>query len=364
MGHHLMGMSRWTPWKSCAHFDSVERSASANTGSEQHEKLCRLLNHDSELKLDETNMLDRAVAYAANEIDLTVKHHGNAALFTEEVVEITADASPALAGIYGTVDAFFVCYNEETRTDEIHVFDFKSLGKGGVDHTPQLMGYAVAIACTVSRYKAFPSPNTKCVLHVLNGGSFTHERYDTTLAECITVGEKIVNARKHCDAAPHNACEHCKYCKNVSSCPATNQVLATIASGTLASYSAPERLALIEQAEKMLKVVKEQARDEIALAPNKCMECNGIAYAIKTTNGASSVISDRVVEMWLKCQELGVNPEDFISIAKFSKNDVMKLLQSKAGLKLKSKDKSALTAEVVVTPYFETKQVEKLERVK
>ena len=46
-----------------------------------------------------------------------------------------------------------------------------------------------------------------------------------------------------------------------------------------------------------------------------------------------------------------------------SKTDVMKLLQAK-GMKLKSKDPAAITAESVVSPYFASKTVDKLARVK
>lgn len=357
MSHHLMGMSKWTPWSTCPHFDSVERSASATTGTAAHERLHRLMLHDPELVLDETNMLDRAVAWAANEIDMVSKQCGSHAVFTEETVEIDKEVGgEELAGIYGTVDAFFIDVTD--KGEVIHIFDFKSLGKSG-NHTPQLAGYALGVASVAG----IRNMNVKCYLHTLFGGSFLHNTIETTLGECKVLGEKIVHTRKHCDAAAKVPCDHCKYCQHASSCQASEDMFDLVKNGGLMKFSAPKRLALIEQIESMIKPIKQKARDEIALTEGKYLEDDGVAYAIRTSNGASSVIAGKVIDLWSAVQLHGVTTEEFINIAKFSKPEMMKLLQSK-GIKLKSKDDTLLTAEKIVEPFFECKQVEKLERVK
>lgn len=352
--HHKMGMSKWTPWNTCSHFDSIDDSRDAKIGSDKHDKLCRLLNGDDTVDIDESDILDRAVRWAAGEIKLTC---GDEVLYTEETVEIKPEISNSLAGIYGTVDAFFVQHVGDEMV--VHVFDFKSMSHGSKDVWPQLKGYALGVVSMLGCFDVM----TKCVLHVLHGGVFKHDIIETDVGECIAEGERIVNLRKFNDAAPHCPSSWCKYCKHSSSCEATQKQVDIVKSGALMQFSAPKRLVIIEELESILKKAKEEAKAEIALAPNRTIEDDGVAYAIVSKNGPSSLADGQVIPLYNACTSYGVTAEDFLGVCKMSKTDVMKLLQAK-GMKLKSKDPAAITAESVVSPYFASKTVDKLERVK
>ena len=352
--HHKMGMSKWTPWNTCSHFDSVEDSAEARIGSDKHDKLCRLLNGDDTVAIDESDMADRAVRWAHDEIKSVC---GDETLYTEETVAIKPEVSEALAEIYGTVDAFFIQHDGDEKV--IHVFDFKSMSRGGKDMWPQLKGYALGVASMLCCFDVM----TKCVLHILHGGVFKHDIIETDLGECVAEGERIVNQRKFNEAAPHCPSSWCKYCKHSSSCEATQKQVDIVKSGALMQFSAPKRLVIIEELESILKKAKEEAKAEVALAPNRTLEDDGVAYAIVSKNGPSSLADGKVIQLYNACTSYGVMAEDFLGVCRMSKTDVMKLLQAK-GMKLRSKDPAAITAESVVSPYFVSKTVDKLERVK
>ena len=355
--HHKMGMSRWTPWAVCPHFDGIEHSTAAARGSALHDKLARLLNKDAEVakELDETQMADRAVKWAANVIEAEADGE---VIYSEEMVEIRDAISENLSGIYGTVDAFFIKHNWDD--EEIHVFDFKSLSQGnGGDLWPQLMGYALGVASMLN----VKTMNTRCVLHILHGGCFEHDVKETTLFDCLTVGETVVNARKHCEAAKHTPSEWCKYCKHSTYCEATDEQIDLVRQGTLNSLTVPTRLILIEQLEGILKKAKEEAKAEVALADGKRIADENGEYAITQANGPSSLVKGAMLSLHSMMSERGVDAEAFFDVCKIGKSDAMKLLQ-KTGLKLRSKNPDEVTAESLVSQYFKSGTVEKLERVR
>lgn len=353
--HHKMGMSRWTPWSVCPRFDSVEHSTSASIGTAQHDKLARLLNGDDTLVLDDTDMADRAVKWAADAITSAAVDE---TLYTEEIVEIGHDLSESLAGIYGTVDAFFIQHLKDGGK-VIHVYDFKSMGRGmGCDLFPQLKGYALGVASLLG----VKETSTEVVLHVLLGGAFRHEVLSTDLFDCLTTGETVVNARKHAEAAKPCPSEWCKYCRHSTSCEATDEQVELVRKGVLNSMSVPKRLLFIEQIEGILKKAKEEAKAEVALADGKTVTDDGITFAIHSVNGPSKLGSGKMWELYSTLTARGVSLEDLFSKCSVKKTDAMKLLQS-TGMKLKSNDPGAETAETVVSPYYEATTVEKLERV-
>lgn len=353
--HHKMGMSKWTPWSVCPKYDSVPHSTSASIGSAQHDKLARLLNGDDTLELDETEMIDRAVKWAAAIIKSDA---GDEVLYTEEMVEIGDGISKDLAGIYGTVDAFFIQHTEDYGKI-IHIYDFKSMGRGmGCDLFPQLKGYALGVASLLG----VTEMNTKVVLHVLLGGAFKHDILTTDLFDCLTTGETVVNARKHAEGAKPCPSEWCKYCKHSTSCEATDEQVELVRQGVLNSMSVPKRLLFIEQIEAILKKAKEEAKAEIALAEGKTITDDGITFAIHSVNGPSKLGDGKMWELYSMLTSRGVSLEDLFSKCSVKKNDAMKLLQA-TGMKLKSKDPEVETAETVVAPYYEATTVEKMERI-
>ena len=353
--HHKLGMSKWTPWSVCPKYDSVPHSTSASIGSAQHDKLARLLNGDDTLELDETEMIDRAVKWAAAIIRGDA---GDETLYTEEMVEIGDRISESLAGIYGTVDAFFIQHTEDD-SKVIHIYDFKSMGRGmSCDLFPQLKGYALGVASLLG----VAEMNTKVVLHVLLGGAFKHDILTTDLFDCLTTGETVVNARKHAEAAKPCPSEWCKYCKHSTSCEATDEQVELVRQGVLNSMSVPKRLLFIEQIEGILKKAKEEAKAEIALAEGKTITDDGITFAIHSVNGPSKLGDGKMWELYSMLTSRGVSLEDLFSKCSVKKNDAMKLLQA-TGMKLKSKDHAVETAETVVAPYYEATTVEKMERI-
>ena len=353
--HHKIGMSKWTPWSVCPKYDSVPQSTSASIGTAQHDKLARLLNGDDTLELDETEMIDRAVKWAAAIIKSDA---GDETLYTEEMVEIGDRISESLAGIYGTVDAFFIQHTEDD-SKVIHIYDFKSMGRGmGCDLFPQLKGYALGVASLLG----VAEMNTKVVLHVLLGGAFKHDILTTDLFDCLTTGETVVNARKHAEGAKPCPSEWCKYCKHSTSCEATDEQVELVRQGVLNSMSVPKRLLFIEQIEGILKKAKEEAKAEIALAEGKTITDDGITFAIHSVNGPSKLGEGKMWELYSMLTSRGVSLEDLFSKCSVKKNDAMKLLQG-TGMKLKSKDPAVETAETVVAPYYEATTVEKMERI-
>lgn len=355
--HHKMGMSRWTPWAICPHYDSVEHSGSAAKGSAQHDKLCRKLNGDDTLVLDDTDMLDRAVNWAANIIKTEASDE---VIYAEEMVEISEELSKPLAGIYGTVDAFYLQEDKETGGKIIHIYDFKAMGRGmGCDLFPQLKGYALGVASLLH----IQDTKTKVVLHLLLGGSFKHEILTTDVFDCITTGETIVNNRKHAETAAYCPSEWCKYCRHSSNCPATDEQIEIVESGKLGSLDVCHRLVFIEQLSEILSKAKEECKSEIARAQGKCIDCGDVAYAIREQNGRATVGEGKMWGLYETLMTLGVSLEDLFDKCTIKKSDAMKLLQ-KTGMKLKSKDPDAVTAETTVSPFYEISTVEKLERVK
>ena len=352
--HHKMGMSKWTPWSVCPKFDSVQHSTSASIGTAQHDKLARLLNGDDTLELDETEMIDRAVKWAAAIIQSDANDE---TLYTEEMVEIGNAISENLAGIYGTVDAFFIQHTGDEKV--IHIYDFKSMGRGmGCDLFPQLKGYALGVASLLG----VAEMNTKVVLHVLLGGVFKHDILNTDLFDCLTTGETVVNARKHAEGAKSCPSEWCRYCKHSTSCDATDEQVELVRQGVLNSMSVPKRLMFIEQVEAILKKAKDEAKAEIAKAEGKSITDDGITYAIHTVNGPSKLGDGKMWELYAMLTSRGVSLEDLFSKCSVKKGDAMKLLQS-TGMKLKSKDPAAETAETCVAQYYEATTVEKMERI-
>lgn len=354
--HHRMGMSKWTPWSVCPHFDSIEDSAAARQGTEAHDRLRRYLTNDKTLELDETKQVDRAVKWAG---DYIRQNANGRSVAVEERVEIVGDFSDTLAGIYGTVDAFDIDSDTDERYDTINVYDFKSMSS---DHTtdlfPQLMGYALGVASLVGIRNVY----TKVRLHVLHGGDFSVEVKDTTLDECIDLGEKVVNERKHSDGMPHVTNRWCRYCKHCDNCPGVDTLTETVKSGGLASLSIPKRLAVIDELEAILKRAKEVAKAELALQPGKTLEDEGIRYAIREVNGPSSVTEGRMVELFNACEVFGVGADAVMSVCKVGKSDICRVIKEKTGRKLRSKDPGEVTAESIVAPFFTCRKVEKLVR--
>lgn len=360
MEHHSLGMSRWTPWSVCPRFDSVDDAPSAKVGIEAHTKLNRILSGDTDVSLDETRQVDRAVAWAADSIQFIARESAcHSHVHTEEKVTIGDDFPASLAGIYGTVDAFYHSIDENDK-DVIHIFDFKSLSTGGKDMWAQLKGYALGVA---SKF-GIKDWSTRVDLHLLLGGVFRHEFMSTTLAECITTGVTILDQRKHKLGIEPCPSSWCKYCKHASSCSATTGQVELVKSGGLMAYSAPKRLVIIDELEGILKKAKEEAKAEIALAPNRTIEDDGVAYAILTRNGPSKLAENKAIELFNACSQFGVSASDFLRACQLSKTDVIKLLANKGGLKQKSKNKDDVTAETVVAPFFVCKPVDKLERIK
>ena len=354
--HHKMGMSRWTPWSVCPKYDSIQQSVSASIGTAQHDKLARLLNGDDTLQLDSTDARDRAVAWAAKEIQIDAVGE---TLYTEEMVEISDRISPLLGGIYGTVDAFFIQHATTSENMTIHIYDFKSMGRGmGCSLFPQLMGYALGVASLLN----ITDTNTKCCLHILLGGSFEHKTSTVSLQECIDVGERVIGERKRAESAKPCPSEWCKYCKHSTSCEATDEQIEVVRQGVLNSLSVPKRLLLIEQVEGILKKAKEEAKAEIARADGKSITDDGITFAIRTSSGPSKLCDGKMLELYSMLTSRGVSLEDLFAKCSVKKNDAMKLLQS-TGMKLRSKDTTVETAETVVAPFYEATTVEKLERI-
>lgn len=354
--HHKMGMSRWTPWNSCARFDSVEDSAAARKGTEAHDRLRRYLTGDKTLELDDTQQADRAVKWAG---DYIRQHADGRSVAVEERVEIGAELSAPLAGIYGTVDAFDIDSDTGKEHDVISVYDFKSLSSDHAsDLFPQLAGYAIGVASLVG----IRDVNSMVHLHVLFGGDFSSEVKVTTLADCIEVGERIVNARKHVEAAPCVTNHWCRYCRHVSDCQGVEALTQTVKGGGLASLSAPKRLAVIDELEAILKRAKEVAKAEIAMRPGKVWEDDGVRYAIREVNGPSSVADGKMVELFNACAAFGVGADAVMAVCKVGKADVCRVLHDVAGMKVRSKNPDEVTAESVVAPFFACRQVEKLVR--
>lgn len=368
MTHHPLGMSRWTPWSVCPRFDSVDNSPTASIGISAHEKLNSLLRGE-EVALDTSQQVDRAVSWAYEEI-LKARDSGiSSTLFTEHKVFIHLPERFGLSDdvqhISGTVDAYVLSKSANNKL-VIDIFDFKSLAQGGKDMWAQLKGYALGVASDLYYLGGDTelSITQEINLHLLLGGIFRHDILRVTLDDCTRTANEIIEKRKNKDTIPPCPSSWCKYCKHASSCKATDTQVELVKSGGLMSYSAPKRLVIIDTLEGILKKAKEEAREEIANTPNRMIEDDGIAFAITTKNGPSKLAENKAVDLFNACAQFGITADDFLAKCQLSKTDVIKLLASKGGLKQKSKNKDEVTAESIVTPFYVSKPVDKLERIK
>lgn len=357
--HHELGMSRWSAWAVCPCFTSGAETDDARTGTALHEKLHAVLTNPFSVFLDPTDAGDRAVQWAAEEITKCLTE--GATLHSEDRVEIPKSMSETLGGIFGTADAWF----HDKDTDTLHVFDFKSMSRdNGEDLYPQLMGYAIGIAANLPmRGKGMGG---KVVLHILHGGVFRHTFIETDIAECIRQSEAIVarHLMADGDAEAEMPSRWCRYCGRCAECRAMNGELGMASSAvTIAKLSAPKRLDLIERLEAMLKKAKEDAKAEIEAAEGKRMEDGGIAYAIKEVASPAKMIPGMILPLYSRLTEIGVSHDAFMDRCKIGKGDVVKLLQG-AGMKVRSKDANAVTAESVASEYFESGRTTRLERCK
>lgn len=355
--HHELGMSRWSAWAVCPCFTSGAETDDAKVGAALHEKLHAVLTGKDMVALDETDAGDRAVKWAAEEICKGIPE--SAALHSEDRVEIPKSMSETLGGIFGTADAWFA----DDGANRLHVFDFKSMSRdNGEDLYPQLMGYAIGIAAT------FPErgKGMTVALHILHGGVFRHTFIETDIAECVRQSEAVVarHLMADGDADAEMPSRWCRYCGRCAECRTMNGELGMASSAvTLAKLSAPRRLDLIERLEAMLKKAKDEAKAEIEAAEGKRMEDGGIAYAIREVAAPAKMIPGMILPLYSRLTEIGVPHDAFMDRCRIGKGDVVKLLQG-AGLKVRSKDPNAVTAESVASEYFESGRTTRLERCK
>lgn len=355
--HHELGMSRWSAWAVCPCFTSGAETDDAKAGTALHEKLHAVLAGKDMVALDETDAGDRAVRWAADEIRKCLPE--GSALHSEDRVEIPESMSETLGGIFGTADAWFV----DDAANSINVFDFKSMSRdNGEDLYPQLMGYAIAIASTLPER----GKGMTVVMHILHGGVFRHTFIETDMGACIRQGEAIVarHLMADGDADAEMPSRWCRYCGRCAGCRAMNGELGMASNAVaLARLSAPRRLDLIERLEAMLKKAKDEAKAEIEAADGQRMEDGGIAYAIREVASPAKMIPGMILPLYSRLTEMGVPHDAFMDRCKIGKGDVVKLLQG-AGLKVRSKDPNAVTAEGVASEYFESGRTTRLERCK
>lgn len=203
--HHPLSPSKWPAWAKCPCFDSKPAGRAAEAGIRAHAFLAWLLNDCQgpapHALPDEIN----AATWAAGQV-LGFYGEYTEPMMIEQRVEIQ-DSHDSLIGIFGTPDVALLDHK-----DELCVIDFKFCGDGSKNYTPQLAGYAIAIASSRCPKDSPPYWITDHVkLITLNGLSRTVSVVKTRILNVLSDAVRIVQARQNPDRQP-SACEWCEWC--------------------------------------------------------------------------------------------------------------------------------------------------------
>lgn len=312
--HHPYSPSTLSGRSKCVMFSPSQReSLSASEGSDIHNQVFNALTKDEEPSNDTARWMVDTVRTLA----------GDNMIFCEKKVEGTL---PGVKGIYGFVDAFW--YDTE---ETLHVVDYKSFSDGTKDHTPQLHGYVALIASEKH------SPDNNVVCHILHGGIWQVESFESTIGDSYKRTVNLLNEIKSNTQKKPRLCDFCCFCANVSKCEASMNAVQTVHDNPLSfqNMSLCQKLVVLDAVDKLSEALRKEAKKKAEEAGG-AIEEDGIRYEFKPWSDsklrdikevASNVTSPSVATKngIIECN--GISHEELLQMCNLSKTKFIKAMQ-------------------------------------
>lgn len=264
MKHHPLSPSKFPGLKGCLLFTQKSRNTTvATAGSDAHD--------EARKQIEEGVEADSKVARWFAETTLGLAN-GN-----KVICEYKATATmPVIKGIYGYIDAHW------WDDGVLHIVDYKTFSDGSRDYTMQLLGY------TSLMYWSDFDPNTKVVCHILHGGIFKVETFETTFEKAYLEVKDLVMAVKKGGKPKLNS--HCQFCGKINECEVTMNAIETVKceAPSFQKLSLCQKLVVIDAVKKLINTIEDEAKEE-AKKNGGVLEEDNIRYELKPWNGPSVV---------------------------------------------------------------------------
>lgn len=260
MKHHELSPSKMPGLNECILFTQKSRTTMvATAGTAAHD--------EARKQIEEGIEADSKVArwFAETTIGLA---NGN-----KIICEYRAFAkTPIIKGIYGHIDAHW------WDDGALHIVDYKTFSDGSRDYTMQLLGYAALM------YQPHSIPDTKVVCHILHGGIFKIETFETTFKDAYNEIVGLVNRVKQGGKPKLNS--HCQFCSKINECEVTMNAIETVKSNTLSfqNLSLCQKLVVIDAVKKLINTIEDEAKEK-AKENGGVLEQDGIRYEMKPWAG-------------------------------------------------------------------------------
>lgn len=264
MKHHDLSPSKFPGLNECLLFTQKSRSTTVSTAG--------TVAHDEARKqIEEGIEADSKVARWFAETTLGLAD-GN-----KVICEHKATATmPVIKGIYGYIDAHW------WDGGVLHIVDYKTFSDGTRDYTMQLLGYASLI------YRPCLDPDTKVVCHILHGGIFKVETFETTFEKAYMEVKELVIAVKKGGKPRLNS--HCQFCNRINECEITMNAIETVKSNALSfqNLSLCQKLVVLDAVKKLISTIEEEAKRK-AEENGGVLEQDGIRYEMKPWAGSAKM---------------------------------------------------------------------------
>lgn len=256
MKHHELSPSKMPGLNECVLFTQKSKTTSVATAG--------TVAHDgARVQIEDGIEADSKVARWFAETTLELAN------VNKVVCEFKVTATmPIIKGIYGYIDAIW------WDNDVLHIVDFKTFSDGSRDYTMQLLGY------TALMYWSHFDPDTKVVCHILHGGIFKVETFETTFKDAYDKVKDLVERVKQGGNPRLNS--HCQFCSKINECKETMNAIETVKSNSLSfqNLSLCQKLVVIDAVKQLINTIEEEAKEE-ARKNDGVLEQNGIRYEMK-----------------------------------------------------------------------------------
>ena len=334
--HHKEGMSRWTSFAECPYFAGKtgrDDTAASNFGTRAHAALEARIKGVAlpAVTSDEREVAEWAEAWLRD-------YAGEHTDIHSETRVVIRDEGKACDGIFGTCDVWFVL------DGQLHVADFKSIGFSDRDHSPQLKGYAYALATDPKVKFDRTKPVHGMILH---GGSHYVSHYEFTAEEAVQDGNAIIETHRAACEDQARTCWSCQFCAHYP-CTAVSTQLATIEK-RWATKSLFEAMALAKICEQYAKSVTETVKRVLEDGGTVIDPATGARWEMVPRKGAAPLRDiDGLANVMIG--RMGIDRDRFLSMIRVSKTALIDAILEQA-----VKDGSPLTkreAGLMIDPYF------------
>lgn len=264
MKHHKLSPSKMPGLNECLLFTQKSRTTTvATAGTTAHDEARKQIEDGIEADSKVARWFAETTLELANSNKIVCEYKAIATM-------------PIIKGIYGYIDAHW------WDDGVLHIVDYKTFSDGTRDYTMQLLGYAALM------YWSDFDPNTKVVCHILHGGIFKIETFETTFKDAY---DKIVNLVKRVNqGGKPRLNSHCQFCSRINECEVTMNAVETVKSNSLSfqNLSLPQKLVVIDAVKKLINTIEEEAKEE-ARKNGGVLEQDGIRYEMKPWAGPAKM---------------------------------------------------------------------------